>query len=672
MKKLLFGLPILLLISCGGGGGGGGTNPPPPVVVKITISPTSASVTTDEKQQFTATVTGTANTAVTWQVNSVTGGNSTVGTISSTGLYTAPTIAPNPATVTVTAIAQADTSKTASATVTVVNVVAVHISPSSLMIISNGTQQFTTTVTGTTNTAVTWQVNGNPGGNSTVGTITAAGLYTAPATVPTPATVTVAAVSQADAAKSSSAAVTIASSYSNGFLSGSYAFILSGTDKTSGFFFAAGSFTTDGNGNFQNGVQDYSSGSFGIVQSLPFTGTYDIGSDGRGTATMTYQVTINSVLTTITSDFRLIVESDSRIRFIGFDNNSASSGLMLKRDSSAFSTLNGNYAFGFNGGNSNGNPVLSTAGEFHADGAGNVTNGLEDINDSGTVSSSITFTGTYALNASTGRGTLTVTDSDSQTSHFAFYIVDQNTLFVVETDYLPALSGMARLQQATSFSNSSLTGDYAFSLDTPVGNGSVVVAGRFTSSASGVISGGDFSSNVSGAVHTNAALNGTYSVAATGRGTVVLTTPFGQVNLAVYLVSPQEAFAVQTDSGNLSSGTILAQQGGPFGLSSVSGSFGFNAFVENTYANQIGRVSANGAGSFTSGTLDSNSTTSQTAGETLTSGSYTVASSGSGTASISTSTGTESYIIYLVSPSKAFVIDTDSQKEALGNLEKQF
>ena len=117
---------------------------------------------------------------------------------------------------------------------------------------------------------------------------------------------------------------------------------------------------------------------------------------------------------------------------------------------------------------------------------------------------------------------------------------------------------------------------------------------------------------------------------------------------------------------------ILAQQGGPFGLSSVSGSFGFNAFVENTYANQIGRVSANGAGSFTSGTLDSNSTTSQTAGETLTSGSYTVASSGSGTASISTSTGTESYIIYLVSPSKAFVIDTDSQKEALGNLEKQF
>ena len=46
--------------------------------------------------QFTATVTGTTNTAVTWSVNGVAGGNSTVGTISTSGAYTAPATAPEP------------------------------------------------------------------------------------------------------------------------------------------------------------------------------------------------------------------------------------------------------------------------------------------------------------------------------------------------------------------------------------------------------------------------------------------------------------------------------------------------------------------------------------------------------------------------------------------------
>ena len=43
-----------------------------------------------------------------------------------------------------------------------------------------GTQTFTATVTNTPNTAVTWDVNGVAGGNSTVGTISAAGVYSAP------------------------------------------------------------------------------------------------------------------------------------------------------------------------------------------------------------------------------------------------------------------------------------------------------------------------------------------------------------------------------------------------------------------------------------------------------------------------------------------------------------
>ena len=70
------------------------------------------------------------------------------------------------------------------------------------------TFQFTETVTGTTNQAVTWSVNGVNGGNSTVGTITPTGLYTAPATVPTSGTV-ITATSVADTTRTGTANVTL-------------------------------------------------------------------------------------------------------------------------------------------------------------------------------------------------------------------------------------------------------------------------------------------------------------------------------------------------------------------------------------------------------------------------------------------------------------------------------
>src|SRR5205823_3005235 len=157
-------------------------------------------------QTFTATVTNTTNQAVTWQVNGITGGNTSVGTISTTGVYTAPATVPSPAIVTVTAVSVADPTRSGSARVTIttkstppvtasVDTLALH---DALPI----SQTFTATVTNTTNQAVTWQVNGITGGNTSVGTISTTGVYTAPATVPSPAIVTVTAVSVADPTRS--------------------------------------------------------------------------------------------------------------------------------------------------------------------------------------------------------------------------------------------------------------------------------------------------------------------------------------------------------------------------------------------------------------------------------------------------------------------------------------
>ncbi|MDR3714071.1 MAG: glycoside hydrolase family 44 protein [Puia sp.] len=87
--------------------------------VTVKIAPTSATVQVGKTRQFTATVTGTSNTSVTWRVNGVAGGNNTIGVVSASGLYTAPSKAPNPAVVTVSCVLKADTTKSASAKVTV-------------------------------------------------------------------------------------------------------------------------------------------------------------------------------------------------------------------------------------------------------------------------------------------------------------------------------------------------------------------------------------------------------------------------------------------------------------------------------------------------------------------------------------------------------------------------
>lgn len=94
--------------------------------VSVTISPSLVTIATLATQSFTATVTGSTNTAVTWQVNGVSGGSSLNGLISTTvlntaneALYLGPSTVPSPASVSVTAISQADPTKSATATVTI-------------------------------------------------------------------------------------------------------------------------------------------------------------------------------------------------------------------------------------------------------------------------------------------------------------------------------------------------------------------------------------------------------------------------------------------------------------------------------------------------------------------------------------------------------------------------
>jgi hypothetical protein len=86
--------------------------------VTVTVSPQRVAVVAiTQPQQFIATVTGTANTSVTWSVDAVAGGSSTVGTINSGGLYTPPATGGNH-TITATSVSVTSASGTASVAVT--------------------------------------------------------------------------------------------------------------------------------------------------------------------------------------------------------------------------------------------------------------------------------------------------------------------------------------------------------------------------------------------------------------------------------------------------------------------------------------------------------------------------------------------------------------------------
>jgi hypothetical protein len=215
---------FLVAISCIGAiemSGCAGITSTSPSVVTVALQPTQISLSLGQPQQFQATVTGTSNKSVTWFAGGVAGGTASAGTISPTGLYTAPNAMPSPPTVTVTALSNADSSAAASAVVSLTDGIVVAISPTSATVSTGAGQSFTASVTGTgaPSTAVTWSVNGIAGGNSTLGTITSNGaagaLYVAPAVPPSPFSVGVTATSVADPTKSATASVTITCSATN-------------------------------------------------------------------------------------------------------------------------------------------------------------------------------------------------------------------------------------------------------------------------------------------------------------------------------------------------------------------------------------------------------------------------------------------------------------------------
>jgi hypothetical protein len=180
----------------------------PVTITSVSVACSPASILTNQTSTCTPTVTGTGSfsSSVTWSVSPT-----SLGTVNNSGVFT-----PSSAgTATITATSTQDSTKSGSATVSVSvppSITSVTTSCVSTTIQAGQTTQCSATVqgTGAYSQAVNWFVNSVAGGNSTVGTVSTTGLYTAPSVVSSSTnTVPVTAVSQSDSTKSGSATLTL-------------------------------------------------------------------------------------------------------------------------------------------------------------------------------------------------------------------------------------------------------------------------------------------------------------------------------------------------------------------------------------------------------------------------------------------------------------------------------
>lgn len=673
-------IPFFLLITVLAAISGCGSQAaqPNPVVsgVQVAIAEDSLNLGAGETYQFSATVTGSTNTAIAWSLSGCTG--VACGTISPSGFYTAPSSIVKEATITVTATSQADPGKFDTVTVHHMPIAVSITPPGSTMVTPGAALDFTVSVQyDLKNAGVTWdlgaacsEVTCGRLSNVTPNSVT----YTAPAAVPASPTVGLTATSITDSSKTARMMITI--SPKGGLAAGDYAFLFNGWQlHFSGGFYTpssvaiAGHFHADTNGDITDGVEDIDVDS-GVSKSLPFTGTYGVGTDHRGSFTVstaegtaTYRMTIDA--------------SGSKAKFIKYDGlplNApiSGSGYFELQDKAAFSlsALAGPYAIGVIGGFHD----WAGVGRFTANAAGILSSGMMDVTVATYAGTSpqtnytnLTLTGSFnAPSSSTGRGTATVTltppAKGTGSLSFAYYVISDGKMLLVEKDTtglpVPVLSGEIRRQKQT-FSLAAFNSPVVFNM-TGVNRANYgvvlldVAIGQMVSNGPGNIT-GIIDQNDGVTAILNKAFAGSYFVDPSGRSTIDLQLGAGSMTKHIaYLFGENEGFLMQTSGTDVLFGRITPQAAGPFTAASVSGTFLTSTGPPpgESAKNYSGLTTFDGA-SAVSATLDSTHWEEMHHNDLT--GTHTLSANGRGTLTFD---GSSAWVFWVISPTELIGIAT--------------
>jgi hypothetical protein len=420
--------------------------------------------------------------------------------------------------------------------------------------------------------------------------------------------------------------------------------------------------------------------STGVQLGLKPTGTYKIGSDGRGTGTLSFTI-ISTVVsppksTTVSFGLDFVLISSSHGLITRFDGGGSGSGTIDLQPASVPAKSFQSVSFALFGADSNGYP-LASAGAIAVNSSGVVT-GTQDFNENGT------STGLVGLTLSTATSNLTEVngsglngtaelDSSFGLLSFEVWVVDQTHLKFIESDASgTVLSGDAFTQQTTF-----PAGQLVFTLG-GIGGGfrPFVAGGLLTTDASGNMNGfEDF--NYSGSFTHVANVGATCTALVAGRCQLAFTNfTNGTQNNFQFAAYPTSGgiLLLEIDSFGLAQGAACAQTATSFAASQT---YGLNLSGYNGgEVDDIAQFTV-GTSAVSPGTLDENDQGTTFGAEGL-SGSYTPSAQAPGRGSISAAVSggksqqaALSFEYYVIDSSTIAVIETDAAQIGVGTFQLQ-
>jgi len=321
---------------------------------------------------------------------------------------------------------------------------------------------------------------------------------------------------------------------------------------------------------------------------------------------------------------------------------------------------------------------LARIGSFTADGAGNITAGLEDVVSLGTGGppSLISFTGGNYQIQSNGRG-LIVLQASSGGLQLNAALESSGAGFLVQTDLNATSSGSFYLQTNTAFSTSSLLNHFVFDFSgvsfVSAAVAPISLVGEVNFDGNGRIIQGVMDTNDGNATAPSGATAvspGTFALDSGANGTSFGrgTMAFNGRSYAFYIVNSTRVLVLEEDSLGGSAGQALQQAPTiPLQNSEFTGSFVYLVAGAQVTGNQgpialAARFTADGNGNLNSISMDYNNDGNYTHASSGSASTYSIdtanAGSGRGTFAFNASPGTFSNVFYMISSTQADVQQT--------------
>jgi hypothetical protein len=452
-------------------------------------------------------------------------------------------------------------------------------------------------------------------------------------------------------------------SYSNASLKGSYVYQIHGFGVLNGNpYREVGVFTADGNGHITGGSDDAS----GATTGAQVSGAYTVAKDGTGF------VSINTATGPL--NFAITLASSSKLYLIEADPFANAGGSAELQDASALSSPPaGTFVFRMH-------QETSAQGAGSASEVGNLVvfggSGTGAMDENSQVSfDSTSLNWTLGPPNSLGRGTGSfVNTGTSFSTRFIYYIVSATHFVMLVSNGTAVGSGSAELQ--TGNVGNGLSGNYAFGSRGETRNfflgvarvGQLIASAGSLSTTQDVAQDGNVASGVSSSACYTAASNGRVVVTSVSGGTC--STDLIQV---FWMVSPSRAFFVNNSAITFEDGTADMQTSANFSTSNFNQQYAMamdGIDVSPELLSRTGTIKFDGSGKITVNevlNVSNNSSGAQSPG--LFSGTYSVASSGR--VSMTANGGSLNLVLYAVSPSQAYVLQTDSGTVTSGMLRGQ-